>query len=55
MTCYLKDRDQPNAVDGGLCVPDNVNNVTEFCSIFSGSPSSLLVPTIYEVHQKHEH
>ncbi len=32
MTCYLRDRNQPGAVDGGLCIPHGVPNVASFCS-----------------------
>ena len=54
MTCYLRDRDQPGAVDGGLCIPSNgVPDITSFCSDLSGTPDTRVVPTIYEAG-KHE-
>ena len=49
MTCYLRDRDQPNAVDGGLCIPNAALNVTAFCSQLTGKPASIVVPTVYQV------
>ena len=49
MTCYLRDRDQPGAVDGGLCIPSSgVPDITSFCSDLSGMPEAHVVPTIYE-------
>ena len=49
MTCFLRDRDQPGAVDGGLCIPSSgVLDITSFCSDLSGTPESHVVPTIYE-------
>lgn len=49
MTCYLRDRDQPGAVDGGLCIPSSgIPDITSFCSDLSGMPESHVVSTIYE-------
>lgn len=49
MTCYLRDRDQGSAVDGGLCIPSaGIPDITSFCADFADSSSSRVVPTIYQ-------
>ena len=40
LTCYLRDRDQPGAVDGGLCIPEGIPFVNTFCSDLTNSASS---------------
>lgn len=51
LTCYQRDRDQPGAIDGGLCIPSTgVPNITTFCSALSGSPTAQVVPTVYEAN-----
>ena len=49
MTCFLRDREQAGAVDGGLCIPSTgIPDQNNFCSDLSGSPTAKVVPTRYE-------
>ena len=48
MTCYLRDRNQAGAIDGGLCVPDLVPDISQFCSDLAQSAVAKVVPVIYE-------
>ena len=44
MTCYMRDRDQPGAIDGGLCIPDDIPDITSFCSQLTQSAKSQVRP-----------
>ncbi len=44
MTCFLRDRDQPGAIDGGLCIPEGVPNIASFCSELTHSKASQVSP-----------
>lgn len=54
LTCYLRDRSAPGAVDGGLCVPQGVPNIPAFCNDYSQSQTSLLTNTVYQANLQAE-